>query len=108
MNTKSKNYTLLIWETFPENVDVFLIPNDDIDEIIRYHLEKSHQKIINCHDDIASTEIISDILATNIEYCRDTTPDQYKGLFGNKYLVSKDAPPIIKPITHVYYTGFCL
>lgn len=101
----ANTYSLLIWETVPEETDLYLIPNDVITDGLRNVLEGAHHKFINQDDDVDNTNKVSVALTNNPEYASEQYK-QYLGLFVDYKVI--DSKPVSANITNVYLTGFIL
>jgi hypothetical protein len=93
---------LLIWEKVGDDCDLYYIPNvskDDLDL-----LKKANGQYINSTADSTEANIVSDYLASNVNYCEDVgNPDNCKW---SKYNIT--APLIVVGVTHIFRMGFIL
>ena len=94
--------TLLIWEENPENVSLYLIPNEIADRH-RHHFEAAHGKMINCDDMSEGMEFINIALQSS----EDTDGAPFAGIF-QAYKVDGEKPLTGVMITSVYKSGFVL
>jgi len=106
-------FTLLIWEEVPENVSLYLIPNDDLTPEDVGILHKAHNNYINSVHTVAraghALDAISNALCENPKYLGDEHPigSRYACAWG-KYKQSPDLPIQNTMITSVIRCGFLL
>lgn len=97
------SYTLLVWETIPEETDFYLIPNEVADKY-RSYLEQAHHKFINAQEMNEGMAFLNTALGDEMAeegFCHEL------GTF-REYKVDHHKPILDKNITAVYLSGFVL
>jgi hypothetical protein len=103
-------YTLLIWESVPENTTLYLIPDDEITRDQRMHLREADGKLTNCDDGCDGLDFLNAALSPKPEYCADESPAEIRCIW-HKYKVAERGETFGDrgvSIKHVYMTGFAL
>lgn len=99
--------TLVIWEQVPEQTDLYLIPNSEIDEEMRGILQRAHNKLINADEDVEDALKLNAALS-DTKYDVEEQYKPYHGRFAH-HKVDKDTGPVIDTaVTHVYLSGWYL
>lgn len=96
-------YTLLIWQTIPENSDFYLIPNEVADKY-KHFLKEAHNLFINSDDMNDGMRFLNSALGEDVP---EEGFEDSLGIFC-QYKVDIKAPILDSHITTVYLSGFVL
>jgi hypothetical protein len=99
------SYTLLVWETIPEETDFYLIPNEVAKDYEDY-LKQAHHKFINAQEMNDGMAFLNTALADE-DGVAEGGMCAYLGIF-KQYKVDHKKPLLDKNITAVYLSGFVL
>lgn len=111
------SHTLLIYETNPDGVDIYLIPNDVISPRWRELMREAHGRMINYDITNDGMAFLNAALSSTPEYVEEKWKDvacifsPYKTdnvLIESKFSFDPMAPKWDVNITHVYKSGFVL
>lgn len=96
------SHTLLVWETVPEDTDLYLIPNEVANKF-QVYLEQAHHRFINCDNMNDGMKFLNTALG-------DEAPEEgFEEHLGVLREYKCDKQPILdKTITAVYLSGFVL
>ncbi len=100
-------HILIIYELFPESVELFLIPYAQVTKAQLSLLELAHGKYIGTDKRNPGMEFLSDALSDNPKYCSDNTPPEQRCIW-HKYRVKDGADPLHANISCVYRSGVVL
>lgn len=108
MNPES--YTLLVYSNLPEDVHLYLIPNDEITTEHLLLLMEANDKLVNNDDLNPGMEFLMAALTVEAKDCNPDVPKEWHCIW-NKYKVGK--VPLVDsnlhaPITRVFKSGFIL
>jgi hypothetical protein len=99
-------HTLIIYELRPEEVKLYLVPNQVITKRHRELLELAHNSMMNADDFNEGMAFLCNALADQVKYCLDEAPEGDKCVWaGYLHDIHK---PITATIDHVYYSGYFL
>jgi hypothetical protein len=93
---------LLIWEKVGDDCDLYYIPNVSKDDLGL--LKEANGQYINSTEDSAEANIISQYLASSVDYCEDV--DDSNNCKWSKYKTV--APLFVVGITHIFRMGYIL
>lgn len=107
--------TLVIWEQVPEQTDLYLIPNSEIDDEMRVIMQGAHNKLINSDDDVEDALKLNAALSPKDdgrpldeqEYPVDEKYFVYWGRFA-QYKVDNKYPVQDTHVTFIYLSGWYL
>jgi hypothetical protein len=93
---------LLIWEKVGDDCDLYYIPSVSSADLDL--LKKANGQYINSTEDSTEANIVSQYLASSVDYCEDVgNPDNCKW---SKYKTT--SPLIVAGITHIFRMGYIL
>lgn len=104
-------FTLLIWESRPEEVATYLVPNDVITPRMREWMREAHGRMINVDDENDGMSFLNAALSPKEEYVDEGKWKDVACIF-HAYKVVNEGPIEGNDgsisITHVYQSGFHL
>lgn len=106
------SYVLLVWEEIPDDMRLYLIPQEEADKHEKY-LKQAHNRFINSDDMNDGMRFLDTVLAKQEDDVPESGFEQYLGIWCNynwyARATNKHTSPITNhTITAVYVSGFYL
>lgn len=96
-------FTLLVWETIPEETDFYVIPNE-VAQKYEHFLKQAHHKFINAQKMNDGMKFLNTALGDEVP---EEGFEEHLGVL-REYKCDHHKPILDKTITAVYLSGFVL